>query len=54
MLHYLRLTRRCRCERVITIQREQYDATIHLFIDTGRSPGEREIGLHLFLNDFGG
>jgi hypothetical protein len=25
---------------VITIQREQYDATVHLFIGTGRSPSE--------------
>jgi hypothetical protein len=26
--------------RVITIQREQYGTTVHLFIDTGRSPGK--------------
>jgi hypothetical protein len=26
--------------RVITKQREQYDATVHLFIGTGRSPGK--------------
>ena len=26
--------------RVITIQREQYGATIHLFIGTGRGPGK--------------
>jgi hypothetical protein len=26
--------------RVITIQREQYRTTVHLFIDTGRSPGK--------------
>jgi hypothetical protein len=25
---------------VATSQREQYDATVHLFIDTGRSPGK--------------
>jgi hypothetical protein len=41
ILHlYLRLARRWECEsdaRVITIQREQYGVTIHLFIGTGRS-----------------
>jgi hypothetical protein len=26
--------------RAITIQREQYGATVHLFIGTGRSPGK--------------
>jgi hypothetical protein len=26
--------------RVITIQREQYGATAHLFIGTGRNPGK--------------
>jgi hypothetical protein len=26
--------------RVITIQREHYSDTVHLFIGTGRSPGE--------------
>ena len=26
--------------RVVTDQREQYDVTVHLFIGTGRSPGE--------------
>ena len=25
---------------MITIQREQYGATVHLFIGTGRSPGK--------------
>jgi hypothetical protein len=25
---------------VITIQREQYDVTVHLFIGTGRGPGK--------------
>jgi hypothetical protein len=42
ILHwYLRLVRSRKCEsdaRVITIQREQYDVTVHLFIGTGRSP----------------
>jgi hypothetical protein len=28
------------CKRVITIQREQYDVTIHLFIGTGHSLGK--------------
>jgi hypothetical protein len=41
ILHlYLRLDRRWKSEsdaRVITIQREQYGVTIHLFIDTGHS-----------------
>jgi hypothetical protein len=27
-------------EYVITIQREQYEGTIHLFIGTGHSPGK--------------
>jgi hypothetical protein len=41
ILHwYVRLARRGECERVITIQREQYGGTIHLFIGTGHSPGE--------------
>jgi hypothetical protein len=37
---YLRLDRRCELKRdvrVSTSQREQYDVTVHLFIDTGRS-----------------
>ena len=42
ILHlYLLLDRRWKSEsdaRVITIQREQYGGTIHLFIGTGRSP----------------
>jgi hypothetical protein len=37
---YLRLARRWRRGRVITIQREQYGVTVHLFIDTRRSPSE--------------
>jgi hypothetical protein len=38
ILHwFLWLTQRWRCERTITIQREQYDATVHLFIGTRRS-----------------
>jgi hypothetical protein len=35
------LDRRWKCEddaRVITVQREQYDVTVHLFIGTRRSP----------------
>ena len=41
LLCYLRLVRRWKCEsgaRVITIQHEQYDVTVHLFIGMGRSP----------------
>jgi hypothetical protein len=42
ILHlYLRLARRWKSEtdeRVITIQREQYKGTVHLFIGTGCSP----------------
>jgi hypothetical protein len=41
ILHwYLRLARRRGCERVNTIQREQYSGTVHLFIGTRRSPGK--------------
>jgi hypothetical protein len=41
ILHwYLRLARRWGCERVNTIQHEQYDATVHLFIGTRYSPGK--------------
>jgi hypothetical protein len=41
ILHwYLRLARRRECERVITIQLEQYGGTVHLFIGTGHSPGK--------------
>jgi hypothetical protein len=29
---------RARKKRVVTIQREQYDVTVHLFIGTRRSP----------------
>jgi hypothetical protein len=35
---YLRLARRRGYERVNTIQREQYSATVHLFIGMGHSP----------------
>jgi hypothetical protein len=38
---YLRFARRWECKddaRKITIQREQYDVTVHLFIGMGRSP----------------
>jgi hypothetical protein len=41
LLCYLRLVRRWKCKsdaRVITIQREQYDATVHLFIGTWCNP----------------
>ena len=37
VLPHIRLARRCKCRRAITIQREQYDATVHIFIGTGRS-----------------
>jgi hypothetical protein len=41
ILHwYLRLARRRGCERVNTIQHEQYEDTVHLFIGTGRSPSK--------------
>jgi hypothetical protein len=41
ILHwYLRLAQRWGCERVNTIHREQYGATVHLFIGTGRSPSK--------------
>jgi hypothetical protein len=36
--------------RVITIQREQYRVIVHLFIGTGRSPGEiTSIPLNVYL-----
>jgi hypothetical protein len=38
---YLRFARRWECKddaREITIQREQYGGTVHLFIGTGHSP----------------
>jgi hypothetical protein len=43
ILLYIRFARRWECkydarEREIIIQREQYGATVHLFIGTGRSP----------------
>jgi hypothetical protein len=34
------VARRCGCEKVNTIQREQYGVTVHLFIGTRRSSGE--------------
>ena len=42
---YLQFARRQECkddarEREITIQREQYGVTVHLFIGTGRSLGK--------------
>jgi hypothetical protein len=37
---YLRLAWRCGCERVNTIQREQYGVTVYLFIGTGHSPSK--------------
>jgi hypothetical protein len=39
VLHwYLRFAGRRGCEKVNTIQCEQYGATVHLFKGTGRSP----------------
>jgi hypothetical protein len=41
ILHwYLRLARRWRRVRLITIQREQFGVIVHLFIGTGCNPGE--------------
>jgi hypothetical protein len=44
MLHwYLRLVRRWKCEsdaRAITMQREQYGVTVHLFMGTGHNPSK--------------
>jgi hypothetical protein len=41
ILHlYLWLARRRGCERVNTIQREQYDVVVHLFIGTGHNPSK--------------
>jgi hypothetical protein len=37
---YLRLARSCGCERVNTIQREQYNVIVDLFIGTGHSPSK--------------
>jgi hypothetical protein len=36
---------------VITIPREQYDATVHLFIGTGRSPGKSTFMSLIFTYD---
>jgi hypothetical protein len=33
--------------RVNTIQREQYGATVHLFIGTGHSPGKITFNIYL-------
>jgi hypothetical protein len=51
ILHwYLWLSRRRSRKRVITILREQYSVTVHLFIGTGRSPGEiTSIPLNVYL-----
>jgi hypothetical protein len=41
ILHwYLRLARRRECERMITIQCEQYGGTVHLFIGTRHNSGD--------------
>ena len=37
--------------RVITIQRVQYDATVHLFIGIGRSPGKSTFMSPIFTYD---
>jgi hypothetical protein len=37
--------------RVITIQREQYGATVHLFIGTERSPGKNTFMSLIFAYD---
>ena len=37
--------------RVITIQREQYGATVHLFIGTGRSLGKSAFMSPIFTYD---
>jgi hypothetical protein len=37
--------------RVITIQREHYSATVHLFIGTGRSPGKSTFVSLTFIYD---
>jgi hypothetical protein len=37
--------------RVITIQREQYSATVHLFIGTGCSPGKITFMTPIFTYD---
>jgi hypothetical protein len=38
--------------RAITIQREQYDGTVHLFIGTGRSPGKNTIMTLTFVHNY--
>jgi hypothetical protein len=43
--------RRRGCERVNTIQREQYGVTIHLFIGTGRSPSKSTFMSSMFTHD---
>jgi hypothetical protein len=35
----------CVDARAITIQREQYVGTVHLFIGTGRSPGKNTFNM---------
>jgi hypothetical protein len=35
--------------RVITIQREQYGDTVHLFIGTGHSPGKSTFMISTFI-----
>jgi hypothetical protein len=37
--------------KVITIQREQYGSTVHLFIGTGRSPGKNTIMTLTFVHN---
>jgi hypothetical protein len=37
--------------RVITIQRDQYGAIVHLFIGTGRSPGKNTFVSPVFIYD---
>jgi hypothetical protein len=53
ILHlYLRLDRRWKSKndaRMITIQREQYGGTVHLFIGTGRSP-DKITSMYLITN----
>ena len=50
ILHcYLWLARRSRRERVITSQREQYGATVYLFIGTGHSPSKSTFKPQTFI-----
>jgi hypothetical protein len=52
ILHwYLRLARRWRRERVITIQHAQYGATVHLFIGTGHSLGKSTFVSPIFTHN---